>query len=94
IEPRPALNSGYFYAGIGTLLYSVSKTFDGGDRMGRPAVDGITDSVHVAQIVNVPAVDIKKIVVKMIDWVHRYKNLEKDLDRDICLSLGIDLLES
>ena len=64
------------------------------DWMGRPAVDDITDSVHVAQIVNVPAVDIKKIVVNMIDWGHRYKNLEKDLDRGICLSLGIDLPES
>ncbi|KAK0262342.1 hypothetical protein LTR35_017712, partial [Friedmanniomyces endolithicus] len=32
------------------------------DWMGRPAIDDITDSVHVAQIVNVPEVDIKKIV--------------------------------
>jgi hypothetical protein len=57
-------------------------------------VDMIVSSVHAQRSLNLAAQDVIRVVEKMVDWGHRYRNLEIALGKGICLVLGCDLSES
>jgi hypothetical protein len=38
--------------------------------------------------------EAQKKFIEMIEWGHKYKNLEKHLGNGVCLVLGMDLSES
>lgn len=64
------------------------------NRMGRPPIDTVASAVHAGRVVDLSVKGIKKTVGTMIDWGHRYGNIEVVLGKGICLALGSDLSES
>lgn len=64
------------------------------DWMQRPEIDSFLEYTSVGDIQLTGTTSIKKVVAAMIDWGHRYANIEQMLGQGICLCLGTELPES
>lgn len=62
--------------------------------MGRPLVEDIACVISFGDDVFMFEPEVRKTIDTMLDWGHRYKNLEKASNEGICFTLGCDLSES
>lgn len=62
--------------------------------MQRPEIGSFLEYTSVGDIQMTGTTSIKKVVAAMIDWGHRYANIEQMLGQGICLCLGTELPES
>ncbi len=60
----------------------------------RPSIEAFVDLVKISGVHGTSEISIKKTVSAMVDWGHRYANMERLLGKGISLSLGSDLPES
>ncbi|OQN95382.1 hypothetical protein B0A48_18617 [Cryoendolithus antarcticus] len=63
-------------------------------RMGQPPADVIAETVQIGRGIGHNPNEVEKTVVAMLDFGHRYKNLEITVDGGIALVLGCELSES
>lgn len=62
--------------------------------MGRPDLDAFVGYINVHSVNGTSTEGITKPIAAMLDWGHRYKTIQRNLDKGCLLCLGVDLPET